>query len=215
MKSRNREINNFNMSLLDILCGALGAFCFMMLTLFPYYTRAKSGGGDSSELQDARRQIEKFKRQLPVTLQIWWFAEGQDVDLYLWRLAEPNKQPEPNVEKKQGAWITGDAATECTTGPCSESWQMRDMPVGAEAKVYYILHSGTPVLRPTVVTASLLTPSGAKPLPKFLVDPARRIAMVGTITRVSDTEVRFVQAMPSADQQPASNPTPPQPQLGR
>jgi hypothetical protein len=37
MKSRNREINIFNMSLLDILCGALGAFCFMMLTLLPYY----------------------------------------------------------------------------------------------------------------------------------------------------------------------------------
>ena len=37
MKARNREINIFNMSLLDILCGALGAFCFMMLVLFPYY----------------------------------------------------------------------------------------------------------------------------------------------------------------------------------
>lgn len=37
MKARNREINIFNMSLLDILCGALGAFCFMMLSLLPYY----------------------------------------------------------------------------------------------------------------------------------------------------------------------------------
>src|SRR5262249_1644979 len=37
MRARRREINIFNMSLLDILCGALGAFCFMMLVLLPYY----------------------------------------------------------------------------------------------------------------------------------------------------------------------------------
>jgi outer membrane murein-binding lipoprotein Lpp len=44
MKARNREINIFNMSLLDILCGALGAFCFLMLTLFPYYGRPEASG---------------------------------------------------------------------------------------------------------------------------------------------------------------------------
>ena len=42
MKRRNREVNIFNMSLLDILCGALGAFCFMMLALFPDHLRAKA-----------------------------------------------------------------------------------------------------------------------------------------------------------------------------
>jgi hypothetical protein len=213
MKARSREINIFNMSLLDILCGALGAFCFMMLTLFPYYTRAKSGGGGSAstqnELRDAQQQIEKLKRQLPVTLQIWWFADGQDVDLYLWRPAEPKAQPQPDVQKKQGIWISGDAATECNRGPCSESWQMRDMPIGLEAKIYYILHTGSPVLRPTVVSAALLTPSGVKQLPMFLLDPARRMAMVGTITRVSDTEVRFSQAIPSIDQQGGQAPPPP------
>jgi hypothetical protein len=41
MKPRNREINIFNMSLLDILCGALGTFCFLMLVLFPFYSQDK------------------------------------------------------------------------------------------------------------------------------------------------------------------------------
>ena len=41
MKSRNKEVNIFNMSLLDILCGALGAFCFMMLSLFPDHAKVK------------------------------------------------------------------------------------------------------------------------------------------------------------------------------
>jgi type II secretory pathway pseudopilin PulG len=41
MRRRNREVNIFNMSLLDILCGALGAFCFMMLSLFPDHAKVK------------------------------------------------------------------------------------------------------------------------------------------------------------------------------
>ena len=64
MKSRNREVKIFNMSLLDILCGALGAFCFLMLALFPYYN---SGSGDAEsqrlqrELAEVRQTIEKEK----------------------------------------------------------------------------------------------------------------------------------------------------------
>jgi hypothetical protein len=42
MRARNREVNIFNMSLLDILTGMLGAFLFLMLGLVPYYTRAKN-----------------------------------------------------------------------------------------------------------------------------------------------------------------------------
>ncbi len=77
MKARSREINIFNMSLLDILCGALGAFCFMMLVLFPYYSQDKGKsqrpdiqqGIDPKTFDQARARIqqleetlEKFKR---------------------------------------------------------------------------------------------------------------------------------------------------------
>lgn len=37
MKPRKRDIEIFNMSVLDLLTGALGAFCFLTLALFPYY----------------------------------------------------------------------------------------------------------------------------------------------------------------------------------
>ena len=37
MKPRNREVNIFNMSVLDLLTGALGAFSFLTLALFPFY----------------------------------------------------------------------------------------------------------------------------------------------------------------------------------
>lgn len=62
MKPRNREINIFNMSLLDILCGALGAFCFMMLALFPYYKPAHLSAEDRQSYQNAQQTENKLKQ---------------------------------------------------------------------------------------------------------------------------------------------------------
>lgn len=44
MKRFNRDINVFNMSMLDVITGALGAFLMIMIILLPHYER------DSSEL---------------------------------------------------------------------------------------------------------------------------------------------------------------------
>lgn len=65
MRARPREINIFNMSLLDILCGALGAFCFMMLVALPYYVvgkvdRAKSQQRTEELLKDAEKLRERM-----------------------------------------------------------------------------------------------------------------------------------------------------------
>jgi hypothetical protein len=57
MRSGNREINIFNMSLLDILCGALGAFCFLTITLFPFYRP------DSAKLsQQSQQSIDELQK---------------------------------------------------------------------------------------------------------------------------------------------------------
>lgn len=67
MKPRNREVSIFNMSVLDLLTGALGAFCFLTLALFPYYYKAHASGGsgDSAQLEAAnaslRAKVESHK----------------------------------------------------------------------------------------------------------------------------------------------------------
>ena len=64
MRARARETNIFNMSLLDILCGALGAFCFMMLVLLPYYKppgTATDLHKQEVETQDLLRQLEQLR----------------------------------------------------------------------------------------------------------------------------------------------------------
>ncbi len=62
MKGRSREVNIFNMSLLDILCGALGAFCFMMLVLFPYYKPSHLSAEDKQSYQDAQQMQQKMQQ---------------------------------------------------------------------------------------------------------------------------------------------------------
>ncbi len=60
MRARRREINIFNMSLLDILCGALGAFCFMMLVALPYYKPP----GHEPDLKKAQEKTDQLIHQL-------------------------------------------------------------------------------------------------------------------------------------------------------
>ncbi|MEP7364047.1 MAG: hypothetical protein ABI972_12390 [Acidobacteriota bacterium] len=65
MRAGNREINIINMSLLDILCGAMGAFCFMMLALFPYWSPSGVGAKDAAaQAQQMQQELEQLKEQL-------------------------------------------------------------------------------------------------------------------------------------------------------
>jgi hypothetical protein len=52
MKRRNRDINIFNLSMLDVICGAMGAFLIIMVILLPYYK--KESIDYQKELKQAR-----------------------------------------------------------------------------------------------------------------------------------------------------------------
>jgi hypothetical protein len=145
MKRRNREVNIFNMSLLDILCGALGAFCFLMLTLFPDHIKAKqlqeqiakmedSGGAAARAEEAERKQREAEKRaedaekkaetakerQSLAYMQVFW---REDVDIDIWVLMPNGKWVVPKdglVSKDQLYGTTHDNKT----GPAREQvWQ--------------------------------------------------------------------------------------------
>ena len=68
MARRNREVNIFNMSLLDILCGALGAFCFMMLASMQGMEKYKpdnpSAQQREKELKEQLDELSKFVDKL-------------------------------------------------------------------------------------------------------------------------------------------------------
>ncbi len=60
MRARNREINIFSISLLDILTGLLGAFLFLMLGLIPYYMKVNTGRSLSAEEQQQFEEVKKL-----------------------------------------------------------------------------------------------------------------------------------------------------------
>ncbi len=60
MKPRKRDMEIFNMSVLDLLTGALGAFCFLTLSLFPYYYL--SHGASAAEIKAARQLAARSKK---------------------------------------------------------------------------------------------------------------------------------------------------------
>jgi hypothetical protein len=53
VKPRNREVSIFNMSVLDLLTGALGAFCFLTLALFPSYFKVTNASAAASQVSAA------------------------------------------------------------------------------------------------------------------------------------------------------------------
>ncbi len=61
MRAKNREINIFNMSLLDILTGMLGAFLFMMIGMVPFYAKVMRSKLITPEEQ---KQFEELKKLL-------------------------------------------------------------------------------------------------------------------------------------------------------
>jgi hypothetical protein len=83
MKPRNREINIFNMSLLDVLCGALGAFCFLMLALFPYYAKGSGAASpDPGDIHRLEQERDKARADLEKALeQMSKMTQGQPGDV--------------------------------------------------------------------------------------------------------------------------------------
>ncbi|MEE2691248.1 MAG: hypothetical protein VX640_06900 [Pseudomonadota bacterium] len=51
MRARNRDINIFNLSLMDVICGAMGAFLIIMIILARYYVFDPNVTSDMDELR--------------------------------------------------------------------------------------------------------------------------------------------------------------------
>ena len=69
MRARNREFNILNMSFLDVICGAMGAFLIVMVILMPYYKKEaqdflQSIGNLKQELAETTQRLEKTETEL-------------------------------------------------------------------------------------------------------------------------------------------------------
>lgn len=99
MKARNREINIFNMSLLDILCGALGAICFMMVSLLPYY---RPPGEDMRITQEQQKLLESVQDMKDLTERLKHITSAEDLSQLVKELQEKIAQLENEIKRLQG-----------------------------------------------------------------------------------------------------------------
>ena len=67
MKPRNREINIFNLSMLDVISGAMGAFLIIMVILLPYYKK---------ETIDYERELKQSRASEAIARQAAQAAEA-------------------------------------------------------------------------------------------------------------------------------------------
>lgn len=98
MRRRNREINIFNMSALDLFASALGAFILLFAILMPYYLKtSKIVMQENNDLKGQIKELEKknaglekendnYKARLSQTflaVVMKWPTADVDIDLYV------------------------------------------------------------------------------------------------------------------------------------
>ena len=143
MKKKNREINIFNLSMLDVICGAMGAFLAIMIILLPFYNKTNIDyrqmlreAQERLEREQARnreleRENEQQKEELNKTflvIHISWNAkrgsgaDATDIDLFV---IDP-KGKKFYYDQPQFPNHPGELSVDSKHAPGNEVWISRD-----------------------------------------------------------------------------------------
>ncbi|MGH7320382.1 MAG: hypothetical protein ACRELA_12260, partial [Candidatus Rokuibacteriota bacterium] len=212
MKPRNREINIFNMSLLDILCGALGVVCFLMLGLFTYHKPLSASGAGSSQSAEAENQrlrrelqaLEPNRMRNPVVVYISWAPAGHDADLYVRSSNQSTAgkvMPEFSPTIKQERFFTGD---ERVSYGASEIWLVRDNPTLLEYKIHYRLFEQKGDPQPTSIWGVIVTAAGRRGLPEVTLTQEKTGVFVGTLVVQAEDKIEFKSAIATPPKPPSA-----------
>lgn len=217
MKPRNREINIFNLSMLDVISGAMGAFLIIMVVLLPYYKK------DSVDLQ---REIQQMQQQLSADQEAARQAVAQAeqarqqaeaeaernrqaaeaaqrqlaktflVVHILWKT--PNQDIDLHVVDPSGAEfyykqpiIAGRASelsVDSLVGPGNEVWTAHDAAAG-DYRIYANLfkRGGNPA--DPVVKGKIIHRDGATALPDTVLHEEQKKVLMATVTVAIDGTV--------------------------
>ncbi|MBF0376729.1 MAG: hypothetical protein HQK72_04535 [Desulfamplus sp.] len=166
MKPRNREINIFNLSMLDVISGALGAFLIIMIVLFPYYKK---------ESIDYQRQVEQLTQQL---------QQAQQQAAQVEQLQEENRQAKADAESLRQELETirqnsGEANQQLETAR-EENQQLRQQLQSAQqqlAKTFLMIYISWET-KSQDIDLHLIDPTGAE----FYFDQRTHIGRAGFLS---------------------------------
>jgi hypothetical protein len=214
MKRRNREINIFNMSLLDVVVGAMGAFMTIMIVLIPSYRKQNQQQSPaqtnppSSELVRAlqneqahvitleqentalRAQAAHFADQLKRTfllVHIQWATVRPDIDLHVF-----------DPEGKEFFWnnrtnpgTSGDLSVDSIYGPGNEVFTDSNARPGVY-KVYanyFASHGGEPSVD---VKGLIMFKDGTLQLPEVAVVQGGSMILMANVLVADDGAVSII-----------------------
>ena len=146
MAGKNRELNVFGLSLLDVMCGALGAFIFLFITVVSQNAESTKplDQAERERFEQMEEEIEELKKQrgsaqeerdILQTMGVTMHWDTPNVDMDLWIRTPEGEWWGPKVEFRKGI-KTARRITESWEGPGWESYTLNRMRPG----VWYICY---------------------------------------------------------------------------
>jgi cell division protein FtsB len=205
MRRRNREITIFNLSMLDVICGALGAFLFLVAILVPYYRKDLAAqirrlqetvaelrqevDETREELETAERRVEELEERLAKTFLVVlmkWTTDRQDVDLHV---VDPTGA-EFYFQRRTNPGRPGELTEDDLAGPGNEIWSVPEAPPG-EYRIYYNLYSRSGNPGNPEVTGRVFFRDGSRELRTTRLTQERVKVLVATVVVGADGGVAF------------------------
>ncbi|MBV5299008.1 MAG: hypothetical protein JZU64_12965 [Rhodoferax sp.] len=202
MRRRNRDINIFNLSMLDVISGAMGAFLIIMVILLPYYKKesidyqqelkqaraaqdtarqaVQTAQAAQAEADQSRQRADAAAQQLAKTfllVHIQWDTQYQDVDLHV---VDPGGT-EFWYENKTYPGQPGELSVDSQYGPGNEVWRNPSAAAG-DYRVYATLYNLHGVNDTPVVTGSVIHRDGATALPATRLSVKQEKYLVATVS---------------------------------
>ncbi len=196
MRRRKREISIFNLSMLDVISGALGAFLFLVAILVPFYKKDLAAmlrqlqqtvselRGQLSETQEqleaAEQRVQALEERLAKTFLVVlmkWTTEAQDVDLHV---VDPSGA-EFYYRRSTIRGRPGELTEDDTSGPGAEIWSIAEAPAGVY-RVYYNLYSRSGNPRNPRITGRIFYRDGSRELPEMRLTQEQTKVLVATVT---------------------------------
>ena len=215
MQKRYREINVFNLSMLDVIAGAMGAFLIIMVILLPYYK-------NDAVIQHLREQIQQLEQELERQQQIIR-NQQQRIQEQTERVEELDREnqhlreqlantflivvidwktknhdvdlhiidPAENefyYEKTSFPGVPGELSEDERYGPGVEVWEIRETPAG-DYTIYYKLYDQHGNSEPAVVHGRVYFRDGVKNFREIRLARQGEKRSIATITVKSDGQV--------------------------
>lgn len=196
MRRRKREISIFNLSMLDVISGALGAFLFLVAILLPFYQKDLAAqvrqlqqtlAEVESQLEETQEQLETAEERVQdleqrlaktfLVVLMKWTTTRQDVDLHV---VDPTGAEFYFSQSTIGG-RPGELTEDDTSGPGAEIWSIAEAPSGVY-RVYYNLYdrSGNPA--DPVITGRIFFRDGSRQLDDVRLSRERTKILVATVT---------------------------------